>query len=63
MQVEVDPAVCEANGVCTVLAPQVFELDDEDVLHIHLREPSAEVAERVVRAVANCPRNALRVTG
>src|SRR5262249_25095957 len=32
MRVTVDPDLCEANGVCANLVPQVFDLDDEDVL-------------------------------
>ena len=34
MRVAVDRDRCEANGVCAGLAPEVFDLDDEDYLHI-----------------------------
>ena len=34
MRVAVDRDLCEANGVCAGLAPEVFDLDDEDYLHI-----------------------------
>ena len=34
MRVEVDRDLCEANGVCAGLAPEVFDLDGEDYLHI-----------------------------
>ncbi|MFD2349116.1 ferredoxin [Nonomuraea ferruginea] len=39
MKVSVDELVCEANAVCMGLAPEVFELDDDDQLHILLPEP------------------------
>ncbi|AHH96782.1 ferredoxin [Kutzneria viridogrisea] len=60
MRVVVDRDVCEGNGVCEVLAPEVFELDADEVLHIAQPGEDGELRSRVVRAVANCPRNALR---
>ncbi|MBB5132672.1 ferredoxin [Thermocatellispora tengchongensis] len=59
MKVKVDYLVCEANAVCTGLAPEVFELDDEDQLHLLLPEPPAEMADRVRQAVRSCPKAAL----
>lgn len=61
MKVRVDLEACESNGVCVKLCPDVFELDDEDVLHIKVDEVPAEHEERVRRAVAKCPKQALRV--
>lgn len=57
MKVTVDPDVCEANAVCVGLAPDVFSLDDDDVLHIADIPEGRE--ERVRKAVDRCPRNAL----
>jgi ferredoxin len=62
MEVRVDPLVCEANGVCEGLAPEVFELDDDDVLHILQPNPPADLAARVRHAVRSCPKAALSVT-
>lgn len=61
MKVRVDLAACEANGVCVKLCPEVFELDEDDVLHIKLPEVPAEHEERVRRAVAKCPKQALSI--
>ena len=33
-KVEVDFGLCESNGVCMGIIPEVFDLDDEDYLHI-----------------------------
>ena len=30
MKIKVDYMVCESNAICTGLAPEVFELDDDD---------------------------------
>lgn len=31
MRVEVDPDLCESNAVCVGLAPDIFELGDDDL--------------------------------
>ncbi|WP_283134063.1 ferredoxin [Rhizohabitans arisaemae] len=59
MEISVDPLVCEANGVCAGLAPDVFELDDEDRLHILRPTPPADALDRVRHAVRSCPKTAL----
>lgn len=59
MKVRVDPLVCEANGVCVGLAPEVFDLDDDDQLHILQPHPPADQADLVRHAVRSCPKAAL----
>jgi ferredoxin len=59
MKVTVDPLVCEANGVCMGRAPEVFEVDDDDRLHILLPDPPPETHDRVRHAVRSCPKAAL----
>jgi ferredoxin len=61
MRVTVDRDLCEANGVCANLVPQVFELDDDDELHIATGEVPAELAGKVRLAVQSCPKMALRL--
>jgi ferredoxin len=45
--------------VCAGLAPGVFDLDDDDYLHIAPGDVPAASADAVRRAVASCPRLAL----
>ncbi|GAA0218508.1 ferredoxin [Spirillospora sp. NPDC000708] len=59
MRVRVDPLVCEANGVCVGLAPEVFDLNDDDELEILKPDVPAEEADRVRHAVRSCPKAAL----
>jgi ferredoxin len=61
MKVTVNPDLCEANGICAGLAPEVFDLDDEDYLHILLPDVPARLADLARRAVASCPKTALRL--
>ena len=61
MRVEVDRDACEANAVCAGLVPEVFEVDDEDELHIKTAEVPPGLAESVRHAVLSCPKAALRL--
>jgi len=61
VRVEVDHAVCEANGVCEGITPEVFVLDDRDELHILRPDVPEELLDRVQEAVDRCPKVALRL--
>jgi ferredoxin len=61
VKVEVDRDACEANAVCAGLVPEVFEVDDEDELHILKAEVPAGLADAVRHAVRSCPKAALRL--
>lgn len=61
MRVVVDKMVCEANGTCEGIAPEVFQLDDEDELHILQPEPPADLEGKVREAVDRCPKLALSI--
>ena len=59
MKVIVDRDACEANAICAGLVPEVFEVDDDDVLHLKLDEVPAGLADSVRHAVRSCPKAAL----
>jgi manganese efflux pump family protein len=61
MRVAVDPEQCEANGVCAGLVPGVFDLDDDDQLHVRVTEIPENLVGVVRQAVASCPKLALRL--
>ena len=61
MRVTVDRDLCEANAVCAGLVPEIFDVDDEDVLHIAAGDVLPELADGVRRAVESCPKTALRI--
>ncbi|MBV7702261.1 ferredoxin [Nocardia nova] len=61
MKVSVDFDQCEANGICVGIAPDVFELDDEDQLHILTADVPEDWLSDVETAVAQCPKAALRL--
>jgi ferredoxin len=61
MRVTVDRDLCEANAVCAGLVPEIFDVDDEDVLHITAGDVPPALADGVRRAVESCPKTALRI--
>ena len=59
MRIKVDFDLCESNALCEAMAPEVFELDDDDYLVVKAEETTPENVEAVRRAVAACPRAAI----
>lgn len=59
MHVEVDRDRCEGNGVCVGIAPDLFDLDDEDYAVMRTTEISADQEPLAEQSIAECPRAAL----
>ena len=60
MKVVADFDECEANAVCMGIAPEVFEVDEQDFLNIKISgDIPAELEGKVREAVAMCPKRAL----
>ena len=59
MKIKVDFDLCESNALCGAMAPEVFELDDDDYLVVKADETTPETLDNVTRAVAACPRAAI----
>jgi ferredoxin len=59
MKIKVDYDLCESNALCEAMAPDVFEVDDDDNLQLKTDETTDENIESVRRAVAACPRAAI----
>jgi ferredoxin len=52
---------CESNGVCVGLAPEVFELRDDDFLYVLEEAPPDELRGAVEQAVLQCPKQAISI--
>ena len=59
MRVVVDRDLCESNGVCEGLAPEVFRIDDDDELELLQEQPDESLRSKVQDAVRSCPKQAL----
>ncbi len=58
-RVVVDFDLCESNAICMQVAPEVFEVRDDDFLYILQEEPPEELRPRVEEAVRRCPKQAI----
>jgi ferredoxin len=61
-KIEVDWGLCESNGVCMGIIPEVFQLEDDDTLTVLQDEVTPENEEKVRDAVRQCPRQAISIT-
>lgn len=59
MKVVVDFDLCESNAVCMAIAPEVFEVRDDDFLYILAENPGEELHEKVREAAERCPKQAI----
>jgi ferredoxin len=59
MRVEVDRDRCEGNAVCVGIAPDLFDLDDEDYAVVKADPVPAEEEAVAEQSIAECPRAAL----
>ncbi len=60
MKVHVDMNLCQSHGECVLVAPDVFELGDDDVLVWQEDVDESKRAE-VQEAVDVCPMMAIRI--
>lgn len=63
MKIVVNWSLCEGNGNCEAAAPELFQLDDEDELHVLNETPPEELRAKAEAAVLACPKNALSIEG
>jgi ferredoxin len=61
-KIEVDWGLCESNGVCMGIIPEVFRLEDDDTLTVLQDEVTPENEAQVRDAVRQCPRQAISIT-
>ena len=61
MKVLVNMEKCIGSGMCTIISPSVFRLDDDGSLIILKNQAAEEEIESVKDAVACCPVGAIRL--
>lgn len=59
MKVVVDFDLCESNAVCMAVAPEVFEVRDDDFLYILNENPGDDLRDKVLEAAERCPKQAI----
>jgi ferredoxin len=61
MRVVVDFDVCESNAICMSIAPEVFEVRDDDYLYLLDETPPESMRDRIEEAVRRCPKQAISI--
>lgn len=61
MRVVVDHNLCEGNARCVEVAPEVFELRDDDRSYVLLASPPQSLRAKIELAASLCPRQAIRL--
>jgi ferredoxin len=62
MKISVDPASCQGHNRCIVVAPDLFDIDDEGFASASGDGTvPPDQKERAERAVDNCPEQAIRI--
>jgi len=61
MRVVVDHNLCEGNGRCAEVAPQMFELRDDDRSYVLMQTSPQDLRAKIQLAVTLCPRQAIRL--
>ena len=60
-RVVVDFDLCESNAICMQVAPEVFEVRDDDFLYILNETPGDDARPQIEEAVQRCPKQAISI--
>ena len=60
-KVVVDFDLCESNAICMQIAPEVFEVRDDDFLYILNETPDEGMREKVEESAQRCPKQAIKL--
>ena len=61
MRIVVDFDLCESNAICMGIAPEVFEVRDDDFLYILDETPPEALRSKLEEAVRRCPTQAISI--
>jgi len=61
MKIVVDYDLCESNAVCMGIAPEVFEVRDDDFLYVLNEHPDESMRPKMEEAVRRCPKQAISI--
>ncbi len=59
MRVVVDYDLCESNAICMQIAPDVFEVRDDDFLYVLDESPDDDRRTALEESVQRCPKQAI----
>lgn len=61
MRIVVDMSLCESNALCEEAAPELFEVREDDLLHVLDETPAEALRAKLEQAVRVCPKQAIKI--
>ena len=61
MRVVVDFDLCESNAICMQIAPDIFEVRDDDFLYVLDETPSEDRRSNLEESVQRCPKQSISI--
>jgi len=61
-KVVVDYDLCESNAICMQIAPEVFEVRDDDFLYLLTETPGDDLKAKVEESLQRCPKQAIAIS-
>lgn len=61
MKIVVDHSLCEGHAKCMERAPEVFEVDDDDLSQVIATNLNEDLLAKAERAARSCPRQAIAI--
>ena len=61
MRISVDFDKCKSNALCMGIAPDIFEVRDDNFLYVLQEEPPESARGLVEEAVRTCPTQAISI--
>ena len=59
MSLSIDPAKCQGHGRCTLVSPELFDVDDDGYGVVLIPDPVPEYGDDVNAAIGSCPEGAI----
>lgn len=63
MKISVDFDKCASHAVCMGIAPEIFEVRDDNYLYVLQEEPPEELRSKAETASVMCPTGAISIEG
>jgi ferredoxin len=60
-KITVNYDLCETNEICVAIAPEVFQVGDDEIMHILDEQFGEDMRGKMDEAVRRCPKQALAI--
>jgi ferredoxin len=61
MRVVIDELLCEGHALCMGIAPDIFQVGDDDMARVIMDDIPEDRRDDVANAVRSCPKQAISV--